>query len=264
MIDPVVLNPHHESIIVGVVGLMQSARVNSSDAQSNVNPSLDTPFAHDGSEVVLEEPVLVGVESVLFQLSVTHQSGCVKQLANNGQSRGVEGCNKLLQCRGCKFRVLCLKAESYSVETTHAIASGPQGDVPSHAWRAASEGRHGYGRDWGGRDYHGYYCPRGLGYASVGPIGGELGSTEIHELNPSARTFPLEMAAPGDKPSDLNARGYAEMPNAANPYAAQDVAGASEMQGEGPGGGNVFEMHGSDVHELPAWTEQQQRGESKT
>lgn len=97
-----------------------------------------------------------------------------------------------------------------------------------------------------------------------GPIGGELGSTEIHELNPSARTFPLEMAAPGDKPSDLNARGYAEMPNAANPYAAQDVAGASEMQGEGPGGGNVFEMHGSDVHELPAWTEQQQRGESKT
>ncbi|KAK4506800.1 hypothetical protein PRZ48_000533 [Zasmidium cellare] len=76
------------------------------------------------------------------------------------------------------------------------------------------------------------------------PMGGELGGGEIHELNSTHKPFAQEMESPFKM--DPNKHGYSEMdggefygPNAKNQ--------AAEMHGDTP----VFEMPGSDVHEMP-------------
>ncbi|KAK5115336.1 hypothetical protein LTR62_001536 [Meristemomyces frigidus] len=80
------------------------------------------------------------------------------------------------------------------------------------------------------------------------PMGGELGGGEIHELTAPHKPFASEMESPHNKVIDPNKAGYSEM-GAGEEYFGPGKGFAHEMQGsEGP----VYEMVGSDVHEMAA------------
>ncbi|KAK1086626.1 hypothetical protein LTR48_003397 [Friedmanniomyces endolithicus] len=76
------------------------------------------------------------------------------------------------------------------------------------------------------------------------PIGGELGGGEIHELTAPHKPFAQEMESPHK--IDPNKAGYSEMES--GEYFGPGKGFAHEMHGSGPA---VFEMPGSDVHEMP-------------
>lgn len=76
------------------------------------------------------------------------------------------------------------------------------------------------------------------------PMGGELGGGEIHELNSTHKPFAQEMESPYKM--DPNKHGYSEM-DGGGYYGHNGKNMAAEMHGDTP----VFEMPGSDVHEMP-------------
>lgn len=75
------------------------------------------------------------------------------------------------------------------------------------------------------------------------PMGGELGGAEVHELN-----APYYQRQELDSPhgADPNKHGYSEMEGGG--YFAPGKGVPAEMNGSTP----IFEMAGSDVHEMPA------------
>ncbi|KAF7185002.1 hypothetical protein HII31_13625 [Pseudocercospora fuligena] len=75
------------------------------------------------------------------------------------------------------------------------------------------------------------------------PIGGELGGGEIHELAPANRPMAQEMDSPYKM--DPNKHGYSEMQGSQEFFAPKNTP--SEMHGSTP----IYEMAGSDVHEMP-------------
>ncbi|KAK4952719.1 hypothetical protein LTR10_009526 [Elasticomyces elasticus] len=77
------------------------------------------------------------------------------------------------------------------------------------------------------------------------PIGGELGGGEIHELTAPHKPFAQEMESPHKV--DPNKAGYSEMEG--GEYFGPGKGFAHEVDGSGPA---IFEMPGSDVHEMPA------------
>ncbi|EME87831.1 uncharacterized protein MYCFIDRAFT_148442 [Pseudocercospora fijiensis CIRAD86] len=78
------------------------------------------------------------------------------------------------------------------------------------------------------------------------PINGELGGGEIHELAPAKIPQAQEMDSPYKV--DPNRHGYSEMQGSHEAFAPKD--GPSEMHGSTP----IYEMAGSDVHEMPTRT----------
>lgn len=76
-----------------------------------------------------------------------------------------------------------------------------------------------------------------------GPIGGELGGGEIHELNSRQKPLPQEMDSPYKM--DPNNHGYSEMEG--GEYYGPGKGVPAEMHGSVP----IYEMAGSDVHEMP-------------
>jgi len=77
------------------------------------------------------------------------------------------------------------------------------------------------------------------------PIGGELGGGEIHELTAPHKPFAQEMESPHKV--DPNKAGYSEMEG--GEYFGPGKGYAHEVDGSGPA---IYEMAGSDVHEMPA------------
>ncbi|KAK3113889.1 hypothetical protein LTR53_008369 [Teratosphaeriaceae sp. CCFEE 6253] len=77
------------------------------------------------------------------------------------------------------------------------------------------------------------------------PIGGELGGGEIHELTAPHKPFAQEMESPHK--IDPNKAGYSEMEG--GEYFGPGKNYAHEVDGSGPA---IYEMAGSDVHEMPA------------
>jgi hypothetical protein len=77
-----------------------------------------------------------------------------------------------------------------------------------------------------------------------GPIGGELGGGEIHEMNAPYKPQAQEMDSPYKM--DPNKHGYSEMEG--GEYFGPGKNFAHEMQGSGT---EIYEMAGSDVHEMP-------------
>ncbi|KAK5113564.1 hypothetical protein LTR85_010792 [Meristemomyces frigidus] len=78
------------------------------------------------------------------------------------------------------------------------------------------------------------------------PIGGELGGGEIHELNAPYKQQAAEMDSPYKL--DPNKAGYSEM-DGGQEYFGPGKNFAHEMQGSQQ---PIFEMPGSDVHEMPS------------
>lgn len=77
------------------------------------------------------------------------------------------------------------------------------------------------------------------------PIGGELAGEEIHEMNAPYKPNAQEMDSPYKV--DPNRHGYAEMEGGATHYDPAKHGVPAEMHGSTP----IFEMAGSDVHEMP-------------
>ncbi|KAK4556953.1 hypothetical protein LTR86_005934 [Recurvomyces mirabilis] len=86
------------------------------------------------------------------------------------------------------------------------------------------------------------------------PMGGELGGGEIHELTAPHKPFAQEMESPHKV--DPNKAGYSEM--GGGEYFGPGKGFAHEMQGNDQ---PVYEMAGSDVHEMP--THERRLGEDK-
>jgi len=78
-----------------------------------------------------------------------------------------------------------------------------------------------------------------------GPIGGELGGGEIHELTAPHKPYRQEMESPYNM--DPNKHGYSEMES--GEYFGPGKGQAHEMHGSEQ---LIYEMQGSDVHEMPA------------
>ncbi|KAK4635906.1 hypothetical protein CLAFUW4_01572 [Fulvia fulva] len=76
------------------------------------------------------------------------------------------------------------------------------------------------------------------------PMGGELGGGDIHELNAPYKQQAQEMDSPYKV--DPNKHGYSEMEG--GEYFGPSKGAPAEMHGSAP----IYEMAGSDVHEMPA------------
>ena len=79
------------------------------------------------------------------------------------------------------------------------------------------------------------------------PMGGELGGAEIHEMHASHTGYAHEMGSPYK--GDPVRQGYNEMGD--GEYFADQARYAHGHANEMQGSRLIFEMVGSDVHEMP-------------